>query len=240
MGQLPTYKIARPSKPFAISNLDNTGPIWMRTTKGRGHKAYKGSIVVFVYFATRAVHSEASSENAADGFIAAYKRFAARRSISTFLYSDCGTNFVGAERHLRTLFNEASAFSSTISRYLAHNGTTWHFNPQAAPHFEGLWEATVHSVNHHLRQVLGDTSLTFEEITTFLTLVEACRYLRLLQAQSDDPNDLVQLTPCHFLIGSPIFTVPEFSLIDLKQNPLQPWQLTRQMYEDFWNRCFFL
>ncbi|XP_033225706.1 uncharacterized protein LOC117178388 [Belonocnema kinseyi] len=163
----------------------------------------------------------------------AYKRYAARRGISTFLYSDCGTNFVGANRQLRTLFNDAFAVSPTISRYLADNGTTWRFNPSADPHFGGLWEAAVRSVKHHLCRVVGDTSLTFKEMKTFLTQVEACFNSRALQAQSDDPNDLVLLKPSHSVIGSPIFTVPELSLIDLKQNRLQRWQLTRQMYEDF-------
>ena len=187
-------RVTGPSRPFAVSGLDYAGPIWMRTTKGHGH-----NIVGFVCFATRAVHLEAYSDYTADGFIAAYKRFSARRGISTFLYSDCGTNFVGADGQLRTLSDEVSAFLSTISCYLADNGTTWRFNPPAAPHFGGLWEAAVRCVKHHLRRVVGDITLTFEEMTTFLTQVEACLNLRPLQAQSDDPNDLEPLTPKSFL-----------------------------------------
>ncbi|XP_033220984.1 uncharacterized protein LOC117175384 [Belonocnema kinseyi] len=95
MGELPTHRVTRPSRLFAISGLDYAGPIWMRTTEGRGHKAYKGYIVVFVCFVTKAVHLEACSDYTAEGFIAAQERFAARRGISTFLYSDCGTNFAG-------------------------------------------------------------------------------------------------------------------------------------------------
>ncbi|XP_033224574.1 uncharacterized protein LOC117177773 [Belonocnema kinseyi] len=167
--QLPTHRVTRPSRPFAISGLDYAGPIWMRTTKGRGKKAYKGYIVVFACLAKRAVHLQACSDYTADGFIAAYKRFAARRGISNFLYSDCATNFVEPDRQLRTLYNEASAVSSTISRYLVDKGTTWRFNPPAVPHYGGLWEATGRPVKHHLRRVVGDNSLTCEEMTTFIT-----------------------------------------------------------------------
>ncbi|XP_033222622.1 uncharacterized protein LOC117176480 [Belonocnema kinseyi] len=112
----------------------------------------------------------------------------------------------------------------------------WRFNPPAAPHFGGLREAAVRSVKNHLRRVVGDTSMTFGKTTTFLTQMETCLNLRPLQAQSDDPNDMVPLMTSHFLISSSIFTVPEPSHIDLKQNRLQWWQLTRQMYEDFWTR----
>lgn len=112
-----------PLRPFYVSVLDDAGPTWMRTTKGRGQKAYQGYVVVFVCLFTRAVHLEACSDYMAEGFIAAYKRFTSHRSIRHTLHSNCGTNFVGAERQLRELHSEASAVLVTIALYLADNGT---------------------------------------------------------------------------------------------------------------------
>ncbi|XP_073956555.1 uncharacterized protein [Choristoneura fumiferana] len=59
------------------------------------------------------------------------------------LYSDNGTNFVGASRELRELFNaEGSTMIAEISSELATVGTSWHFIPPRAPNFGGLWEAS--------------------------------------------------------------------------------------------------
>ena len=49
---------------------------------------------------------------------------------------------------------------------LAEEKVEWHFNPQAASHQGGIWEAGVKSAIHHLRKVIGDSKLTYEEITT--------------------------------------------------------------------------
>lgn len=137
---------------------------------------------------------EACSDYTTDGFIAAYKLFAVRSGISTFLYRNCDINFVGADKQLRPLFDETSAVSATINRYLTDNRTKWRFNPSVAPPFGGLWEAAARSVNHHLLRVVRDTTSTFEEMTIFLTQMEACLNSRPLQAQSDDLSDVVPLT----------------------------------------------
>jgi len=103
---------------------------------------------------------------------------------------------------------------------MADQGTHWRFNPPAAPHFGGLWEAAVKSVKHHLRRGIGETRLTFEEMATFLAKVEACLNSRPVQALSDDPEDLSALTPGYFLIGGPLNAMPEPSLLNVPANQL--------------------
>ncbi|XP_033224231.1 uncharacterized protein LOC117177545 [Belonocnema kinseyi] len=145
-------------------------------------------------------------------------------------------NFVGADRQLQKMFSEASAEFASVATYLASHGTQWKFNPPAAPHFGGLWEAAVKSTKFHLRRVIGYSTLTFEEMTTLLTQIEACVNSRPLRAQSDDPTDISALTPGHFLIGGPLNTVPEPSLADVLPNRLTLWQLIQQMRDHFWKR----
>ncbi|KMQ81679.1 hypothetical protein RF55_25575, partial [Lasius niger] len=70
MGDLPRERVA-PSRPFQHTGVDLAGPVWLRTTKGRGHKAYKGFLVVFVCFSSRAVHLEVASDYSAEAFLAA-------------------------------------------------------------------------------------------------------------------------------------------------------------------------
>lgn len=151
------------------------------------------------------------------------------------MYSDCGTNFVGVDKELRELFR---AFSDgrRISQAISKEERAWHFNPPAAPHFGGLWEAAVKSTKYHLRRVIGESTLTFEEMSTLLAQVEACLNSRPLQAMSDDPDDLAALTPGHLLIGAPLLAIPEPSLTDNAPNTLSRWQLLQQMRDHFWLR----
>jgi len=108
----------------------------------------------------------------AEAFIAAYKRFTSRRGICATLSSDCGTTLKGADAELQKLFSQATEESTKLAKLLANDGTQWKFNPPSAPHFGGKWEAGVKSVKYHLHRVIGDTLLTYEEMT-LLSQVEA-------------------------------------------------------------------
>ncbi|XP_051175592.1 uncharacterized protein LOC127290821 [Leptopilina boulardi] len=92
MGDLPPARI-EPARPFTNCGLDYAGPFQLRATKGRGFKSYKGYIVVFVCFATKAIHLEAVSDMTTSTFLAAYRRFTGRRGLCRRLYSDNGTTF---------------------------------------------------------------------------------------------------------------------------------------------------
>ena len=50
---------------------------------------------------TRAVHLEVAFDLSADAFLNVLRRFLARRGPVRHIYSDNGTNFVGAERVLK-------------------------------------------------------------------------------------------------------------------------------------------
>ena len=47
MGQLPEDRI-RACRPFTSTGVDYAGPIQLRSTKGSGHKSYKGYISLFI------------------------------------------------------------------------------------------------------------------------------------------------------------------------------------------------
>ncbi|XP_011858553.1 PREDICTED: uncharacterized protein LOC105556088 [Vollenhovia emeryi] len=235
MGDLPEPRVT-PSRPFSHTGVDYAGPVMLRSSRGRGHKASKAFIAVFVCFSTRAVHLEVVSDYTAEAFLATMRRFVARRGSPQAMYSDRGTNFVGAEAELRAMFDDGFRDARRIEQALADESIQWRFNPPAAPHFGGLWEAAVKSLKHHLRRVLGDSTLTYEEMATFLAEVEACLNSRPLCPLSDDPEDVAALTPGHFLIGGPLLALPERSLLDVPVNRLSRWQHVQQMREHFWRR----
>ena len=62
-----------------------------------------------------------------------------------------------------------------ISTFCATQRIEWKFIPERAPHFGALWESAVQSTKTHLKRILGDVKLTFEEFCTVLTQIEAAR-----------------------------------------------------------------
>ena len=95
--------------------------------------------------------------------------------------------------------------------HCSNRGIQWKFTPEHAPHFGALWEATVESFKMHLRKVVGETRLTYEEVTTILAQVEACLNSRSLTSLPDhEPSDALEvLTPIHFLIRKPLTALPD-------------------------------
>lgn len=137
---------------------------------------------------------------------------------------------MGAARQLKTLFRDRE-IQNVVSTRCPCN---WHFNPPAAPHFGGLWEAAIKSVKFHLKRIIGTQLLTYEEFQTLTTRVEGVLNSRPLVPASLDPNDFEALTPGHFLIGQPILSIPEVNIVAIPMNHLSRWQLIKQMHQSFW------
>lgn len=203
MGDLPSSRVT-PSRTFSHSAVDYAGPIGIEMRKGPGKPIFfKGYVSIFVCMATRAIHLELVGDLTSDAFISAFKRFVSRRGHVSDVYSDNGSNFVGAveimsESHRLAMMDTEIQFSELM----AADGVTWHFSPPSAPHFNGLAESGVRSMKYHLRRIVGTTSLTFEELYTVLCQIEAVLNSRPISALTDDFSDFTVLTPGHFLMGT--------------------------------------
>jgi len=139
MADLPGSRV-QPRRPFEQVGVDYAGPLQLKELRLRKSRIFKIYIAVFVCFTTKAVHLEVVTELSTDAFLAAFDRFVARRGLPTDVYSDCGTNFVGADKQLRALIQSTEG-QTAVANFRAM--CTWHFNPPSAPHFGGLWEAAV-------------------------------------------------------------------------------------------------
>jgi len=231
MGILPKARV-HSVRAFSSVGTDYGGPYLVKECKRRNTKTTKVYIALFVCMATKAIHVEIVSDLTADAFLAALDRFVARRGVPAHVFSDCGSNYVGAARQLKQIFRD----KNVQAQVSAHVICDWHFNPPAAPHFGGLWEAGVKSVKFHLKRVIGIQVLTYEELETLCVRIEGILNSRPLTPASMDPHDLTALTPGHFLIGQPIMEVPEVNLVEIPMNRLTRWQLLRQMHQSFWQR----
>ncbi|XP_060862525.1 uncharacterized protein LOC132939397 [Metopolophium dirhodum] len=141
MAALPRKRV-QCMRPFSVTGVDFAGPLMIRSGIRRV-VSIKAWIAVFVCFVTQAVHLEVVEDLTSKAFIAALRWFMPRRARCNTIYSDNGTNFVGAQRELK-------AYITNAGLEMAQEGIEWRFNPPAAPHFSGLWESAVKSAKHNL------------------------------------------------------------------------------------------
>ncbi|XP_055629519.1 uncharacterized protein LOC129770600 [Toxorhynchites rutilus septentrionalis] len=235
MGELPSARVTV-SRPFSRTGVDYFGPLYLRLAPRR--PAVKAYVAIFVCMCTKAVHLELVSDLSTDRFLQALRRFISRRGMCTDIYSDNGTNFIGARNKLREVLKllRDSSHRNQVDKECSNQGIQWHFNPPSAPHFGGLWEAAVRSAKNHLLKVLGESVATPEDMSTLLVQVEGCLNSRPLTQMSEDPNDLEPLTPAHFLIGTSLQAIPEENVETMPTNRLNYWQLIQKRLQDFWKR----
>ena len=148
-----------------------------------------------------------------DAFIATFRRFIARRGKPKLLWSDHGSNFIGAKKELKELFEflKEQRIRNSISQFCSVEHIEWNFIPEKAPHFGGLWESAVKSMKYHIRRVAANVKLTYEEYSTVLAQVEACLNSRPLVSLPSNDDGVSVLTPSHFLIGRPMEALPDSS-----------------------------
>lgn len=231
MADLPVNRVTF-VRPFLSTGVDYAGPIYVRPSKRRGLKPNKAYIVVFICFSTKAIHVELAGDLSTETFIAAFRRFISRRGLCQDMFSDNGSNFIGAKREIEELFSILK--NNSFSSFLSQNNIHWHFNPPSSPHFGGIWEAAVKSIKYHLKRTLGNAQLTFEEMNTVLIQIESILNSRPLCLTSDDELD--PLTPSHFLIGHPHTSLPDPDLSHLKLNSLSRWQYIQRLRQEFWKK----
>jgi len=90
------------------------------------------------------------------------------------------------------------------------------------------------SLKSHLYNLLGNASLTFEEITTFLVRIEAVLISRPITPISSDPSEWSVLTPGQFLIGDSLRALPDRNEMDTRSNKLTRLRRMIQVSQNFW------
>ena len=234
MGQLPTDRVT-PSPPFHITGMDFAGPFKIKQGYVRKPHLINSYVCVFLCFTTRAIHIEVVSDLTTEAFLASLKRFVSRRGVPHILQSDNGGNFQGAQQDLKALYRmlKASKQSPSINAFLLQQEITWNMSPSRAPHFGGLWEAGVKSLKFHLKRVVGNECLTFEEFSTVTCQVEAILNSRpLLPITSHSADGVSVLTPGHFL------TLTAYPETHINDDPrlLKTWNKCQAMAQHFWHR----
>lgn len=236
MSALPKDRV-NVAPPFSIVGVDYCGPFFVHYSI-RGKIPTKAYLSVFVCLVTRAVHLELASTLTTASFMGALNRFVATRGLPTKIYSDNGTNFVGAHNELHELFLllQSSNLANEIKLMCQKNHVEWVFAPPGSPHFGGIYEAAVKSAKFHLRRMLHNVKLNYEEFSTLIKQVESVLNSRPLLPISEDDTTIEVLTPGHFLIGRPLTAIPQLLDDDNQISILTKWEATKKIFSRFWSR----
>ena len=237
-GQLPIERVT-PGPVFDHTGLDFARPLLIKYGHVRKPTVVKSYVCVFVSLTVKAVHLELVSDLTTEAFIACLRRFVAHRGHPSVLWSDHGLNFVGANRELKEMyeFQKKQITQIAISEFCSSQRIQWKFIPERSPHFGGIWESAVKSFKNHLKRIIGDVKLTYEETYTVITQIEGCLNSRPLVATGAMDDDGIEvLTPGHFLIGRPLTAIPDPENSYQSMSLLKRWHLCQLLTHHFWKR----
>ena len=124
MAPLPASRLTLPLRAFGRIGTDFVGPFF--TKQGRGKSRMKRYLCLFTCLATRAVHLEMTYSLDADLFINAFIRMTARRGTPSYVISDNGTSFVGAEKEMREKIHKLDQ-EKIVKKTTQHYQIEWKF-----------------------------------------------------------------------------------------------------------------
>ncbi|GFU97555.1 integrase catalytic domain-containing protein [Trichonephila clavipes] len=183
-----------------------------------------------------AVHFELVSDLTTQAFIASLKRFIARRGRPSRIFSDNGKTFIGANAELKRLYKLVINPDPELAGFLVDENINWKFLPPRAQNFGCLWEAGVKSFKFHFEREAGNSRFTYEKFLTIMTQIKGVLNSRPFAPLSTDIDDLLVLTPAHFLIGRPITSISEPNIIHIETNRLNIYKIITKIVQSIWKR----
>ena len=173
-------------------------------------------ICLYTCGVTRAVHLELVRKMATEVLLRSFKRFTARGDVPAKVISDNAKTFISAAKKLSALFDLPE-----VKGYLSSRKIEWSFNLEKAPWWGGFFERLVKSMKRCLKKVLKNSKVTFDELLTVVTEVEAILNSRPISYVSSEGIE-EPLTPSHLLCGRRLLSLPNAISDNGKDDP--DWQ----------------
>ena len=230
MSILPAARLKPNEPPFSYVGIDYFGPFLTK----RGRTLEKRYGCVYSCLTMRAVHIEMAYDMTSDSFINCFRRFMGRRGKPKQIFSDNGSNFIGAERILRTALQELN--HSQLESYFLQNEITWNFNPPTASHMGGAWERTIRSIRRIFTAICRNQTLTDDLLQTLFIEVEKILNSRPLFPIMLDPTANEPLTPNHLLLAHSEDNLPPGLFNAKDEYTRRRWRQVQHLTNMFWKR----
>ena len=172
MSKLPPQIHEVPCSPFTNVTLDFLGPVEIRSmTNKRAHM--KAWPLVFVCMNTSALHTELAPGYSTEDFLLCWDGFTSIRGFPKFIYSDQGSQLVGARKLMNTSrktedMNQMNVDFDRVAAKTASNGVEWKMAPPESQWRDGRSEQAVKSLKKTLHHLHDGSILNFKEFEVLL------------------------------------------------------------------------
>lgn len=200
MGDLPKLRLDSHSPLFTNTIVDVCGPFKVVV----GRKSAKRWLFVASCLTTRAVHIEIMHHMTANSAILALNNLIHLRGKPEIVYSDMGTNFIGAFNEMQKSFNERN--KTLIDQGMEPLNIVWETSPAKASHMNGAIERLIGLTKNalHKMEAMMNKKLYHLDDESFRAFV--CETIGILNNRplcmtpiEGTTNEF--LTPNHFLMS---------------------------------------
>ena len=197
MGQLPEARLKQ-APPFNISMLDMMGPYGVR---GEVQKRTSGKCyyIIMTDLGSHATHVEVAFGYDTESFLMAFSRFSNLRGCPAKVYSDPGSQLIGADRELQSAWKEVD--KGSIIKDGAKNGIEWIFGPADSPWHQGAVESFVKIAKRSLKFVVHGQRLSASEHLAIAYEVANLMNERPMGTMVAPDSEVNILTPNCLLLG---------------------------------------
>ena len=197
--QLPEFRVQE-KHAFSSVGIDFAGPLYIKSSSSPSRKVY---LALFTCGISRAVHLEVVPDLSTSAFLRCFKRFVSRRGTPSIIVTDNAKTFKAASKQLQAILKSAEVRTYCNSRRIK-----WYFNLAKAPWCGGFYERLIRGFKSCLKKCIGLARLTYDEVSTVVTEIEAIFNSRPLTYLYE--NELEEaLTPSHLLVGRRLLSLSE-------------------------------
>ncbi|XP_064629179.1 uncharacterized protein LOC135488484 [Lineus longissimus] len=232
MADLPLCRLQPHTPPFHYTSVDLFGPINVRISRNKTDKAYG---VLFTCLMVRAVYIDVATDYSTEGFLMVLRRFFAVRGYPTTLWSDRGSQLVGADAELRRAVENWE--QAELKNFCHERQMEWKFFTPTAAHQNGCAESMIKTTKLAIKRAIGEQTLTALELQTVFFEITNLINSRPIGRCTNDPDDGPYLSPNDLLLGRASSTIPQGPFLETK-NPRHRYEFCQKVVQNWWVRWY--
>lgn len=174
------------------------------------------------------------------GFLMAFQRFAAIRGFPRKIFSDPGTNFIGARPVLQDMYKFLEEIDkSTLEETAIKTGTEWIWKlyPGDSPHRNEAVEAVVRIIRKALQNCRGKSTLTYSEMQTALQIAANLANERPIDPRAQAQERCIQHVTSNALLLEQASQSGDIKTFDFSSYPFKRLQAMQAVVNTFW-KCW--
>lgn len=231
MGQHPPERLEK-TPPFTHVGMDVFGHFLVKDRRTE----LKRWGLLFTCLYSRAVHVEMLEDLTTDSFICALRCFVAIRGPVRTLFSDQGTNFIGAMNEFERLIELTK--DKEVKAHLLENKIEFRLNSPAASHQGGAWERLIRSIRVVLSGMASKYGGRLSTQTLRTAFYEAAAVVNsrpLTASEINDPEETIITPNCLLTMKTePLTALPPGVFQDDELYGRMRWRAVQQFAQEFW------